>query len=106
MDTLLHCSPQDHIPAHSEGCRWCNGTDLDHSSHMEHHPPPEQLAWGMHKVPQKDTMPLTHLQVKIACDQGSNVIVQPENSASWLVQTGRVAKSSPGSTRQKYWLGL
>ena len=73
---------------------------------MEHLPQPEQLAWGMRKVPQKDTMPSTHLQVEKPCDQSSNVIAQPENSTSWLVQTGRVAKSSPGSTRQKYWLGL
>ena len=63
MGKLLHYSIQDHIPAHFEGCQWCNGTDLGHSSHMEHRPQPEQLAWGMHKVPQKDTRLWTHLQV-------------------------------------------
>ena len=52
MGKLLHYSIQDHTPAHSEGCQWCNGTDLGCSSHTEHRPQPEQLAWGMHKVPQ------------------------------------------------------
>ena len=79
MDTLLHCSLHNHILAHSEGCRWCNGTDLGHSSHMEHRPQPEQLAWGMRKAPQKDTMPLTHLQVAKPCFQSRHVILQPEN---------------------------
>ena len=63
LGKLLHHSIQDHTLAHFEGCQWCNGTDLGCSSHMEHRPQLEQLAWGMHKVPQKGTMPWTHLQV-------------------------------------------
>ena len=81
MDTPRHCLLQDHIPAHFEGCRWCNGTVLGCSSHMEHRPQPEQLAWGMHKVLQKDTMPWPHLQVAKPCFRG-NGVVQPGNSTS------------------------
>ena len=67
MGKLLHYSIQDHIPARSEVCQWCNGTDLGCSSHMQHRPQPEQLAWGMHKVPQKDTRLWTYLQVADPC---------------------------------------
>ena len=70
MGKLLHHLLQDHTPDHAEGCQWCSGTGLGCSSHMEHRPQPEHLVWGMHKVPQKDTVPWTHLQVADPCFRG------------------------------------
>ena len=82
MDTLLHCSLQDHTPAHSEGCQWCNDTDLGCSSRMEHHQQPKQLAWGMRRVPQQDTMPLTHLQVAKPHCKGEMSLCSLEDATS------------------------